>query len=379
MFAASIFPIAALPMYTRLALGSGPMFVQLLAFAALIFAVPARLPLISVQVLVSGLVGGTLVADPRGRGSVVTAGTAAGLATAGVFILMFSNVMPTPTLVAGGLGTIVSGALAGGLVLALSPALERVMGHVTALTLIESLSYDHPLLRRLITQAPGTFLHSTNLAVLSDAAARRIGANPLLARVGALYHDVGKTVAPENFIENQRGEARVDTRSAEEIARSLVQHVTDGAALIRSFGLGEPVAQFALEHHGTSPMRSLSERAAREGLANPRALQYPGPRPRSREVGIVMIGDQLEAVARVRLPQTREECLAVVRETMTRITGDAQLVYSGLTAEHMQTMEQAFADVLHAIHHRRPGYASSDVTPAALPVPEVRPLQATDA
>ncbi len=382
MVAASIFPIAALPMYTRLALGTGPMLVQLVAFAALMVAVPARLPLFSVQVLVGGLVAGVLVGNPKGRGSVVMAGTAAGMAAASVFLLMFSDDMATPNLVAGVLATVVSGALAGALVLALSPLLERVVGHVTPLTLNEALSYDHPLLRRLITQAPGTFLHSTNLAVLSDAAARTIGANALLARVGSLYHDIGKTVAPENFIENQQGAPRVDERSAEEIARSLVQHVTDGAALIRSFGLGDTVAQFALEHHGTSPMRSLTERAAREGLSNPRALQYPGPRPRCRETAIVMIGDQLEARGRVMLPRTREDCLALVRETIARISGDEQLVYSGLTTGEMAAMEQAFADVLHAIHHRRLGYASSDVTPAALSMrqhDQVAPLQPTDA
>jgi putative nucleotidyltransferase with HDIG domain len=381
LVAASIFPIAALPMYTRLALGLGPMLVQLIAFALLILAVPARLPLFSAQILIGGLVGGLLVGDPRGRGSVVTAGMASGAAAALVFLVIFGPHMPAPSLIGGALGTIVGGAVAGGLVLALSPATERLLGHVTPLTLIEALSYDHPLLRRLITRAPGTFLHSTNLAIMSDGAARRIGANALVARVGALYHDVGKTLAPENFIENQQGETRVDDRTAEEIARSLIQHVSDGAALIRSFGLGDTVAQFALEHHGTSPMRSLSERAAREGLSNPRALQYPGPRPRSRETAIVMIGDQVEATARVRQPQTRDECLTLARESVARIMADEQLVYSGLTLAELDLIEQAFAETLHAIHHRRLGYAFSDVTPSALVRQELeaRPLLPTDA
>jgi hypothetical protein len=384
MVAASVFPVMALPMYTRLALGVGPMLVQLVAFAVLILAIPALLPLLSVQILVGGAVAGALIGNPKGRGSVVTAGTAGGAAGAVTFLLMFSNGLPTAIQVAGSLAMVVGGTLAGALLLALSPVVERLFGHVTPLTLIEALSYDHPLLRRLITQAPGTSLHSTNLAVLADAAARRIGANALTARVGALYHDIGKTMAPENFIENQQGEARADHRSAEDIARSLVQHVADGATLIRSYGLGDTIAQFALEHHGTSPMRSLSARAAREHVTDLRALQYPGPRPRSRETGIVMIGDQLEAQARVRLPQTRDECVALVRSTVARISSDDQLVHSGLTTGDLAAMEQAFAEVLHAIHHRRPGYASSDVTPAAVRIPEpalvdVRPLQTTDA
>jgi putative nucleotidyltransferase with HDIG domain len=278
---------------------------------------------------------------------------------------------------------VVGGALAGALLLALSPLVERLFGHVTPLTLIEALSYDHPLLRRLITRAPGTFLHSTNLAILSDVAARRIGANALVARVGALYHDIGKTVAPENFLENQQRESREDQRSIEEISRSLVQHVTDGAALIRSHGLGHTIAQFALEHHGTSPMRSLLARLDGDPRIDSRMLQYPGPRPRSKETGIVMIGDQLEAKARVFLPQTRDECTALVRDTIARVTADQQLVYAGLTAEDLRKMEAAFADVLHAIHHRRTGYGlSDDVTPSALALRDgvpVAPLQTTDA
>jgi putative nucleotidyltransferase with HDIG domain len=373
--AASIFPIAAVPMYTRLALGLGPMLVQLLAFAALIQAVPALLPLFGIQTIIGGLVGGVMVGNPKGRGSVVTAGTWAGASSAAVFVLAYVQALPTPNLTAGALGALVSGTLAGAVVLAISPLLERMFGHVTPLTLIEALSYDHPLLRRLITQAPGTFLHSTNLAVLTDAAARAIGADALVARVGALYHDVGKTLAAGDFIENQRGEAREDTRPAEEVARALVRHVTDGAALIRSFGLGDTIANFALEHHGTSPMRSLAHRAEREGLTDRRLLQYPGPRPRTKETAIVMIADQLEATARARLPQSRDECVSLVRETVARIEADGQLVHSRLTAADLARIELEFADVLHAIHHRRQGYPSSDLTPAPLPLPGIVALQ----
>jgi putative nucleotidyltransferase with HDIG domain len=380
---AILFPVAALPMYTRLALGTGPMLIQLLALAALVQAIPSRVPLLGVQVFIGGVIGSAMVGDPRGRGSVVTAGVAAGLASASTFLWLFGANLPTPDLVAGSLSAIVGGTIAGGLLLAFSPVLERLFGHVTPLTLIEALSYDHPLLRRLITRAPGTFLHSTNLAILVDVAARRIGANALVARVGALYHDIGKTLAPENFTENQDGSGAQDTRSVEELARSLVLHVTDGASLIRKHGLGSTIARFALEHHGTSPMRSLLARVETHPYFDTQLLYYPGPRPRSRETGLVMIGDQVEAKSRVVPPQTREECVALVHDTIERTTADQQLIYSGLTDEDLQKVEAAFADVLYAIHHRRQGYGlSDDITPAALAMPKrvrTAPLQTTDA
>jgi membrane-associated HD superfamily phosphohydrolase len=103
-----------------------------------------------------------------------------------------------------------------------------------------------------------------------------------------------------------------------------VRHVTDGATLIRAFGLGDIIADFALEHHGTSPMRSLTHRAEKKGLPG-QIFQYPGPRPRSKETAIVMIADQLEATARARPPQTRNDCTALVRETIARIQADSQL------------------------------------------------------
>jgi putative nucleotidyltransferase with HDIG domain len=290
----------------------------------------------------------------------VLAGAAAGAASA---IVLSATAWPTITaaaLLSGAAGALVGGVLAGAVVLAASPLLERVFGHVTSLTLLEALSYDHPLLRRLLTRAPGTFLHSTNVAVLTDVAARAIGADVLTARVGALYHDVGKTAAPEAFMENQSlGGPPPDEGGVS--ARLLVDHVANGVRLVLQHGLGERVADFVREHHGTTEVR-LSGPTPVDGAA----VHYPGPRPRSRETAVLMLADQIEATARARRPETRPDCIELAREIVDGAYGRGQLENAGLTDDDLDTLESAFADVLHAMHHRRIGYRLTDVTPPRL-------------
>jgi putative nucleotidyltransferase with HDIG domain len=225
---------------------------------------------------------------------------------------------------------------------------------VTSLTLLESLSYDHPLLRQLMTTAPGTFLHSTNLAVLCDAAAHAVNADALTLRAGALYHDIGKTRAPEFFIENQDGVNLLADLTASESADILRAHVTDGVQLVTRYGLGPRLASFIREHHGTSTMRSVANKA--EPWVDPATFRYPGPRPQSRETGLLMIADQVEATARALLPGTLGECRQLVQDAVDRIVADDQLGDSGLTRANLGAIVTALADVIHAIHHRRIRY-----------------------
>jgi hypothetical protein len=348
-------PIAAFPMYTRLALGRAAAILQVIALTILAWLLPSILPAHGWQVLVSGGVGALLVAASTRRGAVVASGLWAGLASAGVFILSGQSDYSTAVVVAGAAGSILGGALSGALVLTLSPVAERLFGHVTSMTLLEALSYDHPLLRQLMTAAPGTFLHSTHLAVLCDAAAPAIGADALVLRAGALYHDVGKTRAPLMFIENQRGENPHDALPPEESAAALRSHVTEGVELLSHYGLAPCLARFVREHHGTSRMRSIAEKAGAEH-ADPSVFQYPGPRPQSRDTGLVMIADQVEATARAVQPATPDACRALVQQTVDRIVAEGQLAESGLTPSHLETIVTVLANMVHAIHHRRIAY-----------------------
>jgi putative nucleotidyltransferase with HDIG domain len=350
------FPLAAFAMYTRLALGLRPMLLQVTALVITTYALPSLLPALPIQTLASCLVGGLVVAASTRRGTVVTAGIWAGLVSAVVFLIAGQQQFASTTLVAGAAGSIMGGALSGAFVLTLSPLAERLFRHVTTLTLLESLSYDHPLLRQLMTTAPGTFLHSSNLAVLCDTAAHAVGVDALTLRAAALYHDIGKTRAPEFFIENQDGVNLLADLSPSEAADVLRAHVRDGVQLVNRHGLGPRLAPFVREHHGTSVMRSLQDRAG--STVDPDVFQYPGPRPQSRETGLLMIADQVEATARSLQPGTLAECRELVQDAVTRIVGEDQLRDSGLTRANLEAVTTALADVIHAIHHRRVRYPS---------------------
>jgi cyclic-di-AMP phosphodiesterase PgpH len=352
--AASAFPLAAFAMYTRLALGLRPMLLQTAALAMTTYALPSLLPALTLQAVSSCLMGGLLVAASTRRGTVVSAGLWAGLISAVVFVLAGQGHFTPTVLIAGAAGSVVGGALSGAMVLTLSPLVERLFRHVTSLTLLESLSYDHPLLRQLMTTAPGTFLHSANVAVLCDAAAFAVGADALALRAGALYHDVGKTRAPEFFIENQDGMNLFADLTPAESADVLRAHVTDGRQLVNKHGLGPRLEPFVREHHGTSLMRSLAGKA--DPWLDISLFKYRGPRPRSRETGLLMIADQVEATARALLPGTLVECRHLVRDSVDRIVSEGQLVDSGLTRSDLETVVNVLADVVYAIHHRRNKY-----------------------
>lgn len=251
-----------------------------------------------------------------------------------------------------------AGALLGpGVMLALAPMAEWIYGHVTPMTLTEWLSYDHPLLRDLALRAAGTFQHSVNVGLLSDAAARACGANPLLARIGGLYHDVGKLQAPGYFVENQSGDNPHDALDPVSSAKIIRAHVTDGVALVRAHHMGRVIADFVREHHGRSVMRYQFQKAvALDARASEAEFRYDGPMPRSRETGIVMIADQVEATARSAPPENLARCEAIAADTIHRIVASGELADSGLSARSLDAIQTALARAIFAMYHRRLSY-----------------------
>jgi putative nucleotidyltransferase with HDIG domain len=360
------FPFAALIMYTALALGAGVALAHTLVAALLMDVVAGAGFRVVPALVVSGVVAAVLVVRCTRRNGVLHAGVLAGAAggvAAGVAVLATGDGSPRVAALTAA-SALLGGSVSGPLLLAVSPLAEWLFGHITLLGLLDALSYDHPLLRDMMTRAPGTFQHSINVSLLADAGARAVDGDALMARVGALYHDVGKTKAPEFFFENQTGPNPHDDMPPIESAAIVRAHVTDGVRMVLDHRLGQRVADFVREHHGTSEMRALLSKLD-EDPTDEDAFRYPGPMPQSEETGVLMIVDQVEATARAVKPETESDCAELVRKTIDRLKDEGQLDESGLDERALTALTFAVARTLHAMHHRRIDYPQERRRPGA--------------
>jgi putative nucleotidyltransferase with HDIG domain len=258
-------------------------------------------------------------------------------------------------------------ALAGtSLVMVLLPVIEKVFRITTSLTLLEWADTSKPLLRQLIERAPGTWQHSHLLGSMAEKAAESIGANGLLVRVGAYYHDVGKTCKPHYFVENQQAKMVSAHRGLAPTMSLLVilAHVKDGLALAKEHRLPPVLHQFITEHHGTTIVRYFHARAAQEAKANGRRdrqiseseFRYPGPKPGSRESAILMVCDSVEGAVRALQDPTPSRIESVVREIILARLMDGQFDNCEITLKQLARVEQSLVKSLCAIHHGRIAY-----------------------
>ncbi len=258
--------------------------------------------------------------------------------------------------------------------LGLLPLVERVFGITTAMTLLELSDTNQPLLRRLAMEAPGTFSHSLVLGSMAEAAAREVGANCLLCRVGAYYHDIGKLLKPGYFMENMNaGQNRHEKLSPAMSLLIVVGHVKDGLELAREYRLPLAVRDFIAEHHGTTVveyfLHAAREKQAREtltgGLAsqvNDTEFRYPGPKPRSKETAILMICDGSEGMIRSMPEPTAAKIEGAVHQMINKRLMDGQFDHSNLTLSELTIIEQSLVRTLVGAYHGRMPY------PKAVPV-----------
>lgn len=253
-----------------------------------------------------------------------------------------------------------SGALGYLLVAALTPLFESAFNRLTDIKLLELTSMNHPALRLLATETPGTFTHSVMVGNLAEAACDAIGANGLLARVGAYYHDVGKTTAPLYFAENQSGDNPHDRLKPHLSALIIKGHVKDGIRLLREFGLPEEIVDFVPQHHGSSLIEHFYNRARREAKEGEEVVEsdfrYPGPKPQTKETALLMIADTLEAAAKAMPEPTPERVRSLVSRLIARKMEDNQLDECDMTLRELAAVEKAFTRVLVGMHHTRPVY-----------------------
>ena len=255
-----------------------------------------------------------------------------------------------------------SGILSAVLCIGLQPLLEWLFNLVTSAKLLELSNPNHPLLRRLLLEAPGTYHHSIIVANLAEAAASSVGANGLLARVGAYYHDVGKLKRPMYFKENQMGDNPHDRTDPRVSTAILTAHPRDGVQMAVKHRIPEPILDIIQQHHGDTPVLYFYDKAVKQGDAvNIADFRYDGPRPRSREAAIVMLADTVEAAARALPDPNLEKMDALIRKLVRGKMEDRQLDECPLTFSDLDKICKAFLTVLTGVFHERIEYPNIDV------------------
>jgi hypothetical protein len=245
--------------------------------------------------------------------------------------------------------------------------LERFFKVTTDLTLIELAHFNHPLLRLLAEKAPGTYHHSMTMASLAEAAAAAVGANEVLARVAAYFHDVGKVLKPTYFVENQRGSRnRHDKLSPRMSSLIIAAHVKDGMALGKEYGLPEEVLEFIPMHHGTTridyfytkaiELAGTSSDETKIDEINEQDYRYPGPRPQTKETGIMMLADAIEAAVRSIDDPTPQHLQGLIDEIFKRRFEEGELDECPLTLKDLTKIKAAFLNVLVGVYHSRVKY-----------------------
>ncbi len=237
--------------------------------------------------------------------------------------------------------------------------LERLMGVTTVFRLMELSSPHAPLLRELAEKAPGTFQSSLIVARLAQEAARAIGADDLLTWTGALYHDIGKSIRPHYFVENQYGRATNphDALSSQMSAKVLSLHVERGVERARQHRLPQPICDIIAQHHGTSLMTFFFQKAREEDpRVDPSQFRYKGPLPQTKEAALVMLADSVQAAVHALSNPKPEEIEEVVRQVVRERLDDGQLAETPLTLRDLEIIQRSFAETLKAIYHHRIEY-----------------------
>lgn len=311
--------------------------------------------------LVSSAMAAFWVRDCRERKVFAKAGLKTGLLNVAVItaISVYHADLAFPLLgwdwTFGLIGGVLSGVLAAGI----APLVEITFGYSSDIKLLELSNLDQPIMRKLMIEAPGTYHHSVIVGSMVEAAAVEIGANPLLAKVCGYYHDIGKIKKPVYFIENQVGKNRHDKLAPSMSALILIAHIKDGVEIARKHKLGQVIIDTISQHHGTSMIRFFYEKAKAmkgEDAVKVDDYRYPGPKPQTREAGLVMLADVVEAASRTLENPTPSRIQGMVQNLVNTIFSDGQLDSCELTLKDLHSIAKVFNRILTGIHHHRVDY-----------------------
>ncbi len=309
----------------------------------------------------------------RSRQSVTIAGALVGLASAAAAVALIGYTQQpfifNTVALAVGCG-LASGLITAAVTAMFLPLCETLFGVLTDVKLLELSNADLPALGQLALRAPGTNQHSHAVGQLAEDACRVVGANALLARLGALYHDIGKSAAPEHFVENQHGKNPHDRLKPAQSAKIIVSHVTYGVKLGKEMGLPQRIIDFIPQHHGTRTLHYFLKKAQAEArpdeVISENDFRYPGPKPQFKESAIMMIADSCEAAARSLSEPTPENIRFIVTKIIDAIVADDQLDECDLTLRELTQIREAMIKSLVSIYHSRvdyPGYIPPNSPP----------------
>jgi putative nucleotidyltransferase with HDIG domain len=367
-----IFPLAAYSLTVMALFGAELAMVTALPLAILTsYSLPNALDLTFYYLL--GSLFGVLVLGGAQR---ITAFFRAGatIVISGSIVILVFRLSSTDTV---GLATLIgaaafNGLASAGLAVLLQFFLAQFLGMVSPMQLMELTRPDHPLLKRLLNEAPGTYQHSLQLANLAEQAAERVGADPLLTRVGALYHDIGKALTPVFFIENQVPGFTNPHDSLDPLESSgiILSHITDGLELGQEYRLPRRILDFIAEHHGTMVTRyqyitAVKAAGGDDSQVDKEQFRYPGPRPQSRETAILMLADGCEARVRAERPASEEELAVLIRSVIDARMASGQLDDTDLTLRELTEIQESFVATLRGIYHPRVKYPKLDSAPSS--------------
>ena len=243
-------------------------------------------------------------------------------------------------------------------ILLIVPYYEKKWNRATKQTLLELLDFNHPLLKRLATEAVGTYHHSLVVGNLAEHSAEAIGANPLLARVGSYYHDIGKIINPEIFTENNEDSGEIHSQmEPEESAQLIRNHVTEGITLAKKYKIPQPVIDIIMQHHGDMIIRYFYEKANKEGKElDTNAYRYPGPRPQTKEAALVMLADIVESTTKAKEIENETDIAKIIDDTINYLLKEKQFEEAPLSLKDLKIIKQSFIPVLESIYRKRLDY-----------------------
>ena len=320
-----------------------------------------------VYFFISSLVAAYGVRDFKERGVLIKTGLKVGLINIILSLsieMIYGTFNTTEAIVASAAGFI-GGMLVGVISTGIIPLIEMSFGFTTDIKLLELANLDQPLLRELMVQAPGTYHHSVIVSNMVEATAKSIHANPLLAKVSAYYHDIGKMRKPLYFIENQRvGENRHEKLAPSMSSLVLISHVKDGVELAKKYKLGKEIIDIIQQHHGTSLIsyfyQKAKEQIAKKGgkatEIKEENFRYPGQKPQTKEAGLVMLADMVEAASRSLVDPNPARIQGIVQKIINKVFSDGQLDECELTLKDLHEIAKSFNKTLSGIFHQRVEY-----------------------